>query len=99
MREEGLERVSAAEVEEVMETLLNCTNEELKSTSKEDSLPYLVRIIAKELLSNKRGWAVLNDVLDRAHGKAHHRQKAEDHFSSADKRTTITLPGGLSIDL
>lgn len=97
MKTAGVEPVSAAQVAEVMETMLNATKNELLATAQDESQPFLIRIVAKELLS-KQGWFVLSSMLDRAHGKAAQRN-SPDQYAQPDRRTTIELPGGLTLDL
>jgi hypothetical protein len=97
MKDSGVEAVSALQVAEVMETMLNATKAELVQTAQDDTQPFLLRIVAKELLS-KQGWFVLSGMLDRAHGKAAQRNTS-DQNAQGDRRTIIELPGGLSIDL
>lgn len=97
MKDVGVEPVSAIQVAEVMETMLNATKAELVATANDETQPFLVRIVAKELLS-KQGWFVLSSVLDRAHGKPAQRT-SQDHQAHEARRTIIELPGGLSIDL
>jgi hypothetical protein len=97
MKEAGVEPVSASQVAEVMETMLNATKDELLATAQDAEQPFIIRLVAKELLS-KQGWFVLSSMLDRAHGKPGQRN-APDQGSSPENRTTIELPGGLTIDL
>ncbi len=97
MKEAGVEPVSAIQVAEVMETMLNATKAELVATAQDETQPFLLRITAKELLS-KQGWFVLSSMLDRSHGKPSQRSSA-DLYTQADRRTIIELPNGLSIDL
>ena len=100
MRDAGLERVTASQVADTMELMLNATKDELTACAMDESQPFLLRLVAKELLS-KKGWLVLNDVLNRAHGKPTWapEMKVADTDAKELRRTTIELPGGLTLDL
>lgn len=85
----GIERAGPAAVQEAYEYLLALPLSEIVEIaggkkdyqSDNNQYPALLRIAAKKMLG-KQGNAVINEMLDRAHGKA---KQAIDHTSGGDK--------------
>ena len=85
LEDKGYERVSATDVHEAFERLVNLQEDQLKKLSTSVNEPILVRIVAKALI-DKRGFDYLEKLLDRAHGKA---KQSVDHTTGGDKITAI----------
>lgn len=81
----GYERVTASQVAEAYETLLNLPDAELEAMQHNGKMPKLIRIMAKEMLGGK-GFEVIEKMLDRAHGKA----KQTTALTGADGKDLIT---------
>lgn len=99
LKESGVERISASEVAEAMETLPNLSGKELVELGMDEEQPYMLRLIAKELLDSN-GWKVLQDMLDRAHGKS--KTNTDDGFEpppTDEESVEIELPGGKRISI
>ena len=66
----GHDEVTAEQVRATMGRMLNLSREELLKMAKdEQSTPIMDALIARAL-AGKDGWRALNDILDRAYGKA-----------------------------
>lgn len=70
LKKAGYERVSAAEILEVTELLMNLPTEELREIQNDKAKPLSIRVVAGSMLSKKNGFNVLQTMLDRAHGKS-----------------------------
>src|SRR5678815_4389889 len=68
MKNEGVERVSQADVKDTYLMLINLKMSEIESKVKDKDQPALVRIVGKEILGGK-GFDVIEKMLDRAIGK------------------------------
>lgn len=66
----GYKKVSKREVSEIFEYLLTLERREVVDAVNDESLPVMVRIIGRELLSKKGGVSMVERMLDRAHGKS-----------------------------
>lgn len=64
----GIAEVTNVEVNAAYKTLLNCTAAELKKMAQDDEQPFLIRSVAKQMLSGK-GQEMIDKMLERAHGK------------------------------
>ena len=64
---EGLKPVTPEQIKTVYETLLNCTQERLAELIKDLSIPILIRIVGKEMLSGK-GFETIEKMITRAQG-------------------------------
>ena len=69
LSEKGVEQVTVKQITELYETLLNLTQKELTDFANDKEQPMLNRIVAKEML-NKKGFEIIEKMLDRVHGKA-----------------------------
>lgn len=70
----GIERATPQRVIEVFEYLLALPDVELREMKASDQIPSLVQIAADEM-TGKRKREILNDLLDRAHGKSISRKE------------------------
>lgn len=68
MNENGITEVTNAQVVSAYKTLLNCTEEELKTVVQDKEQPFLLRSVAKSMLAGK-GQEMIDKMIDRAHGK------------------------------
>jgi len=71
----GIDKVSGKQVRETIETLLNCTQKELKNYANASRQPFIVNVLANHLLEAKDDTRFLNSLLDRAQGKATERKE------------------------
>ena len=69
LKKEGCEQVSAEQVKQIYTLLISLSQERLMVLANDKDTPMLYRIVAKEILS-KKGFEVIEKMLDRAHGKA-----------------------------
>lgn len=70
----GIERATPERVIEVFEYLLALPDVELREMKAGENYPSLVQMAADEM-TGKRKREILNDLLDRAHGKSKQRQE------------------------
>lgn len=78
-KKRGIERATPERVIEAFEYLLALPVSELKemvAAGSETALPSLVEMAAEEMTGKKKR-EILNDMLDRAHGKSTQRQQME----------------------
>ena len=75
LKDQGYEEVSAEQVRSTMGRMLNLSRDQLVATGNDKTAPILDALIARALAGGK-GWEALQDILDRAHGKA---KQAIDH--------------------
>ena len=69
MKAKGYEEMNAEQVRAVMQRMLNLSRDELAEIGTDKKAPILDALIARALIGGK-GWEALQDILDRAHGKA-----------------------------
>lgn len=74
MSEDGVRALKPTQVISAYEILLNMTQAEVKKLSVDPDQPIFIRVICKAIISN-RGVEMINEMLDRAHGKS--RQSME----------------------
>lgn len=65
----GHAEVTAEQVRATMGRMLNLSRKELVAMGSDEKAPIMDALIARAL-AGKDGWAALNGILDRAHGKA-----------------------------
>jgi hypothetical protein len=68
MNAAGIKEVTGIEVIGAYKTLLNLTFAEIEKVSKDKDQPFLLKMVATEMMAGK-GYEVLKDMIDRAHGK------------------------------
>jgi hypothetical protein len=68
MVEIGIAEVTSVDVVRAYKVLLNCTASELKEVAQSEAQPFLLRSVAKSMLSGK-GQEMIERMIDRAHGK------------------------------
>lgn len=76
----GHAEVTAEQVRATMGRMLNLSRKELVVMGNDEKVPIMDALIARAL-AGKDGWAALNGILDRAHGKA---KQSVDHTSAGD---------------
>lgn len=64
----GVEAVTASQIKEVYEHIINLTQDELTAITNDKAQPMLLRIVAKNVLGGK-GFEIIEKMLDRAQGK------------------------------
>jgi hypothetical protein len=69
LKQQGVGRISKAEIKEVYETLIVQTEATLVDIAKDKTKPMLFRIVAKAILSNK-GFELIEKMLARIHAKS-----------------------------
>ncbi len=69
LKDQGYEEVTAEQVRSTMGRMLNLSRDQLVATGNDKTAPILDALIARALAGGK-GWEALQDILDRAHGKA-----------------------------
>lgn len=84
---EGYTRVTASQLAEADELLLNLSQEKLLEVCNNKEMPMFMRITAKELLSGK-GYYAVQDTRDRAYGKA-----AQEIKNTGNTSTTVINVG------
>ncbi len=84
LKEEGHEEVSAEQVKQIYTVLISLSQDRLIALGNDKETPMLYRIVTKEILS-KRGFEVIEKMLDRAHGKATSKTEIE-HSGTVDNR-------------
>lgn len=88
----GIERATPERVIEVFEYLLALPDAELREMKASENIPSLVQMAADEM-TGKRKREILNDLLDRAHGKATQRRE----LTGKDGKDLIPLLPSISI--
>ncbi len=83
----GVVEAKPVDIRKTWELLINGTVQQLTQVANDNNAPMVAKIAAKQILSNK-GWEIVNDMLDRAHGKA--AQSVNNNVSGS-----LTLAGGL----
>jgi hypothetical protein len=68
LKDAGYERVGPSSITHLFETVLSMPENKLRELVKDEDQPLSVRIVTRSLLSSK-GFAIMEAVLDRAHGK------------------------------
>lgn len=86
----GHDEVTAEQVRATMGRMLNLPRAELLKMAKDEADTPIMDALIARALAGKDGWSALNDMLDRAHGKA---KQAIDHTSDgkAIAPTSITI--------
>lgn len=69
LKAQGYEEVNAEQVRSTMGRMLNLSRDQLVKIGNDKTAPILDALIARALAGGK-GWEALQDILDRAHGKA-----------------------------
>jgi hypothetical protein len=77
LKEEGYERVTAGQVREAYEILINLDQLKIVELGNDKEQPMFVRIIAKAIL-DKKGFEIIEKMLDRAHGKPKNENSESD---------------------
>ena len=91
MDKKGLERVTTEQVKGTFQLLFNCSQKELIAYVDDEDSPMILRIVAKEMLT-KKGFEIIEKMLDRAHGKAQHTVEIKEH------KKQIMIIGGQRIE-
>jgi hypothetical protein len=99
LKAKGYEPAKPENVREIFEFLLALPLEEVaeiagRKNEPDNGYPALLRIIASELLG-KRGFQIVNAMLDRAHGKALEKRDIQKEIVLSQ----YTLPDGTTINL
>ncbi len=74
LKAEGYEGITPQQVKETYEVLVTLDEDKLKALIADKEQPMINRIVGREIL-NKKGFEIIEKMLDRAHGKA--TQKTE----------------------
>ena len=69
LKKQGFGNITRRNVVDIYETLLSLPRDGLVDIASGKQYPMIYRIVAKEMLS-KRGFDVIEKMIDRAHGKA-----------------------------
>ena len=69
LESEGYAQVTAGQIKQVYTLLITLPEERLKVLTADPETPMLYRIVSKKILS-KEGFETVEQMLDRAHGKA-----------------------------
>lgn len=77
LKEKGFEPAKKSEIEEVYLQLVNLPEENLKKLLLDKKQPMLVRIVIKNILDSKRGFDIVEKILDRAIGKPMQKMETE----------------------
>lgn len=83
----GHAEVTAEQVRATMGRMLNLSRKELVAMGSDEKVPIMDALIAGAL-AGKDGWAALNGILDRAHGKA---KQSMDMTTKGEKLEANTL--------
>lgn len=76
LKDEGYDRVTNRDIMEAYEILLGLPREKLTAIGNDESKPMVLRIVSRAMLT-KRGYEVLEKMLDRAQGRPKQSIKAE----------------------
>lgn len=76
LKSAGYTRVTAGNVAEAFETLLDVPEDVLTEMVKDKNQPMSLRIVGKAMLTAK-GWEVLQAMLDRVHGRPKQQVEVE----------------------
>ena len=76
LKGEGYEEVSAEQTKQVYTFLIGLDQSKLTELGSNTEIPMLYRIIAREILS-KKGFEVIEKMIDRAHGKPTNKTEME----------------------
>jgi hypothetical protein len=88
LRKKGAEAVTGKQIIDLFESLFNCSEKELKEIITDKEQPMLNRIVAKQML-DKKGFDIIEKMLDRAHGKAIAKQEIETNLTLKDQLENI----------
>ena len=89
LNDKGVEQVTSAQITGLFQSFLNLTEPDLKAVVNGKDEPMLNRIIAKSMLE-KKGFEIIEKMLDRAHGKA---QNKVEHSGEIKQDTVIEITG------
>lgn len=89
LKDQGYEEVTAEQVRSTMGRMLNLSRDQLVATGNDKTAPILDALIARALAGGK-GWEALQDILDRAHGKA--KQQVDMTTNGKDIGSTVLDP-------
>ena len=92
LEEQGVAKVSAAEIKDIYLRLLNCTNTELEKMAADPDLPSLVKDVI-EAKKNGKGYEINRDLIERAIGKSEANVKIENNVIA------VTVPEDSAFDL
>ena len=87
LKSEGFEQVSEEQIRQIYTLLISLPQERLIALASDNDVPMLYRIVTKEVLG-KKGFEMIEKMLDRAHGKAtvitkvEHSGKVENGLSN-----------------
>ena len=91
LKEQGVEEVTAEQVRGVMLRLMNLPREELVRMGNDaKGVPIMDALVARAL-AGKDGWAALNDILDRMHGKPKQAMDLSGTLTSAAPSVTVQV--------
>ena len=83
MKAAGYEPVKAVDITATIEYLLSLDRDELVAISKDPTRPIVMQVTAKEILDGKKGFAAIQTLLDRAHGRATQKVAGVDGENNA----------------
>ena len=86
----GHAEVTAEQVRATMGRMLNLSRKELVAMGNDEKAPIMDALIARAL-AGKDGWAALNGILDRAHGRP---KQSVDVKEEGEVKHTITFRRG-----
>lgn len=69
LKSKGFEPAKKSEIEEIYLHLINLPQNELEKLLKDQKQPMLVRIVIRNMLDSKRGFDIIEKILDRWIGK------------------------------
>lgn len=70
LKQEGYQSVGKAQVAELYEALMGLDLERLQELKADPMQPMIIGIVVAEILDKRKAFKALNEMLDRAHGKA-----------------------------
>lgn len=80
LKQEGYEEVKSSQIKDAFELLISLDEEKLKQVALDRQMPMVCRIVAKAVVS-KKGFEIIEKILDRVHGKAIQKTKSDDGFN------------------
>lgn len=92
----NLDPLTPAQVKNSLQSLVVLSVDQLKDIVRDDKQPAFVHIIAKYLVSDKRAYQTIQDILDRTHGKP---TQQIQHTGKDGEQLTINLNNFTSDDL
>lgn len=91
LKAQGYSRVGPDQVREALETLVNLPKDELLELASGDGGHPMLVVIAARGLCSKKGWEVLSDLLDRAHGKAKQQLDLQGNLAVAPVTLSVVV--------